>query len=190
MKITEHNFIEQLNRRNEKALDYVLLEYGWIIKTVTQKHLHNLPELQKECINDVLLAVWEHIGSYDSRRSTFKNWIAGVSRFKALDAMRRQFRYSCEESLETVEASTGIQTDIQMDAAFLERELSEETESLLSCLTPSDQAIFIRLFFQEESVQTVASDMGIRTSALYNRISRGRKKIQREYLQNRKEQIE
>ena len=186
MKITEQNFIEQLNRKNEKALDYVLLDYGWIIKTVTRKHLYNLPELQKECINDVLLAVWEHIDSYDSRRSTFKNWLAGVSRFKALDSMKRQLRYSCEESLESAEAFTGVQTD----AAFLEQELSEETESLLSCLTPSDQALFIRLFFQEESVQTVASDMGIRTSALYNRISRGRKKIQREYLLNRKEQIE
>ncbi|QOX63509.1 sigma-70 family RNA polymerase sigma factor [Anoxybacterium hadale] len=186
MKITEKNFIEQLNRKNEKALDYVLLEYGWIIQTVTRKHLHNLPELQKECVNDVLLAVWEHIESYDSKRSTFKNWLAGVSRFKALDSMRRHLRYSCEESLETTEAFTGVQTD----APFLERELSEETTALLSCLNPSDQTLFIRLFFQEETVQTVAADMGIRTSALYNRISRGRRKIQREYLQNRKERIE
>lgn len=32
MKINEGNFIIQLRKRNEKALDYVIDNYGWIIK--------------------------------------------------------------------------------------------------------------------------------------------------------------
>ncbi|MGL5348579.1 MAG: hypothetical protein ACRDA3_14620 [Peptostreptococcaceae bacterium] len=33
MKVNENNFIEQLKRKNEKALVYVIDNYGWIINS-------------------------------------------------------------------------------------------------------------------------------------------------------------
>lgn len=39
MKINEENFLDQLKKKNEKALDYVIDTYGWIIKSVIKKHL-------------------------------------------------------------------------------------------------------------------------------------------------------
>ena len=39
MKIKEENFILELRRKNEKALDYVIDNYGWIIKSIVRKHL-------------------------------------------------------------------------------------------------------------------------------------------------------
>ena len=53
MKINEENFLKQLRRRNEQALDYVIDNYGWIIKSVVKKHLYNLQSVQDECINKV-----------------------------------------------------------------------------------------------------------------------------------------
>ena len=44
MKINEENFIIQLRRKNEKALDYVIDNYGWIIKSIVKKHLYNFVE--------------------------------------------------------------------------------------------------------------------------------------------------
>lgn len=85
MRITEKNFITQLQRGNEKALEYVIDTYSGLIVSVVRKQLYHLPELQQECINDVLLALWQHIDSYDARRSTFVNWLAGICRYKAID---------------------------------------------------------------------------------------------------------
>ena len=42
MKINEDNFIEQLKFRNEKALEYVIDNYGRIVKSVVKKHLFSL----------------------------------------------------------------------------------------------------------------------------------------------------
>ncbi|KMT22506.1 sigma-70 family RNA polymerase sigma factor [Clostridium cylindrosporum DSM 605] len=57
MKISEENFINQLKMRNQKALDYILEQYGWIIKSIVKKRLYNLQSVQGECINDILIAV-------------------------------------------------------------------------------------------------------------------------------------
>ena len=59
MRITEKNFITQLQRGNEKALEYVIDTYSGLIVSVVRKQLYHLPELQQEGINDVLLALWQ-----------------------------------------------------------------------------------------------------------------------------------
>ena len=42
MKINEKNFIKYLNLKNEKALDYLVDNYGGLIKSIVNKHLYNL----------------------------------------------------------------------------------------------------------------------------------------------------
>ena len=57
MRINEDNFVEQLKFRNEKALEYVIDNYGRIVKSIVKKNLFSLQDYQEECINDVFLAV-------------------------------------------------------------------------------------------------------------------------------------
>ena len=185
MKITEQNFIIQLKKRNEKALEYVLTEYGWIIKTVIKKQLYILPNLQDECMNDVLMAIWNNINSYNSDKSTFKNWIAGIARFKAIDCKRKYLRYLKEESLDVVEQIAYN----QMNTDLLEQEISEEVEEILSFLNEKDKVLFERLFINEESIDMVASDLNMDKTVIYNHVSRGRKKIKKGLPQLRKEQL-
>ena len=71
MKINESNFVEELSHRNEKALEYVMVHYGGLVKSVTHRYLNVLSQYEEECINDVFFAVWEHIDSYDSARNPF-----------------------------------------------------------------------------------------------------------------------
>ena len=72
MKINESNFVEELSHRNEKALEYVMVHYGGLVKSVTHRYLNVLSQYEEECINDVFFAVWEHIDSYDSARNPFR----------------------------------------------------------------------------------------------------------------------
>ncbi len=37
LKITEENFIGEMKKGNEKALEYVIDNYAWILKTVLKK---------------------------------------------------------------------------------------------------------------------------------------------------------
>ena len=53
MKITETNFVEQLKEHNEKALSYMIQQYGGLLSSVVNRHLRLLKEYREECLNDV-----------------------------------------------------------------------------------------------------------------------------------------
>ena len=46
MKITEKNYIQQLQLHNEEALIYVIDMYGGLLKAVIRKHLFTMPHKQ------------------------------------------------------------------------------------------------------------------------------------------------
>ena len=51
MKITETNFVEQLKEHNEKALSYMIQQYGGLLSSVVNRHLRLLKEYREECLN-------------------------------------------------------------------------------------------------------------------------------------------
>lgn len=177
MKITEENFIVQIQQKNEDALGFVIQQYGWIIKTVAKKHLQQQPELTDECINDVLLAVWQHIASFDRSKSSFENWLAGVSRYKAIDCKRKYLKRIKEEPLYTAEETADATNSLRR----LEEEINEEMREMLACLNKQDRGIFERMFWKGESVKEISASMGMKETAVYNHVSRGKKKL-RKYL--------
>ena len=61
---------------------------------------------------------------------------------------------------------------------YLEKEeLKKEIDSLLSALNPKDKDIFIRYYINEEKVRDIAEIYSVKEEVIYNRISRGKKKI-------------
>ena len=175
MKINEDNFVEQLRFRNEKALEYVIDNYGRIVKSIVKKHLFSLQDYQEECINDVFLAVWENIESYRPMRSSFVNWIAGIARYKAIDYKRKYLNRIQTGNLEDVTA--GEEDREQMK--IIEEELSEEMEEMLSCLSPEDRELFMKLYVEEMEPEEVSRQTGMKKDVIYNRVSRGRRKIRK-----------
>ena len=51
--------------------------YGWVIQSVVKEaFVFAAGCLQQECRNDVLIAVWQHIGDFDPNTGSFQNWEA------------------------------------------------------------------------------------------------------------------
>ena len=83
MVILTVNIKDKILKKNiqngeEEALEDIIGQYGGIIKSIIIKKLGNYPEYTEECINDIFIAIWEHIDKYDPSRSSLKNWIAGI----------------------------------------------------------------------------------------------------------------
>lgn len=174
----ESNFITQLQLKNEKALEYVISEYSWVIKTVIRKKMGSLPHYQEECINDVLLAVWEHIDSFDPKKNSFQNWLAGVTRYKALDYVRKYINRQQEESIEFAEDKEDERAKLE----FQKQEMKEEIQEILSWLSVEDGMLFRKAFLEEKDIATISEETGINKTVIYSRISRGKKKIRRHLL--------
>lgn len=173
MEINEKNFVRQLQKRNEQALRYVIDHYGWVLKTVVKRQMRTLPNLWDDCMNDTLLAVWDNIDSFDPSRSEFQNWLAGVCRFKALTYVRKYIDASKEDLVEQLPEWE----DEAAGREFLRREYEEEVNRILSYLKDENAKIFRMIHVDELSMDEVAQRMHMSKTAIYGRISRGRKQL-------------
>ena len=181
MKIGEKNYIKQLRLHNEKALAYVIDEYGGLIMSVIRKHLFYLPEKQEECFDDVLLKIWQNIESFDENKSTFRNWAAAVAKYQAIDYLRS---YRKELQTVNIEDAVIVQEDHAL-AGMIEKEINSEVEKMLECLKPQDREFFYKLYVEEKSMKQISCETGIKQEVIYNRLSRGRKKLRRNILEER-----
>ena len=181
MKIGEKNYIKQLRLHNEKALAYVIDEYGGLIMSVIRKHLFYLPEKQEECFDDVLLKIWQNIESFDENKSTFRNWVAAVAKYQAIDYLRN---YRKELQTMNIEDAVIVQEDKAL-AEMIEKEVNSEVEKMLACLNPRDRELFYKLYVEEESMTQISHETGMKPEVIYNRLSRGRKKIRKNLLEER-----
>lgn len=173
MQITEKNFVEQMKRKNEQALTFVINEYGWVLKTVVKRQMSTLPHLWDDCMNDTLLAVWQNIDSFDPSKSTFPNWLAGVCRFKALTYVRKYIQASKEELMEQMPEWK----DMKAEQDFLKQEYDEAVEEILSCLKEEDAKLFRLIYVEDLSMDEVAQKMKMSKTLIYGRISRGKKQL-------------
>lgn len=176
MKIKESNFVEALSHRNERALEYVMVHYGGLVKSVVHRYLNVLSQYEEECMNDVFFAIWEHIDSYDSARNPFANWIGGIARLKALDYKRKYANHLLETSWENAQYTKGLDDAIELHTQF-EEEFSEETKQMLSCLKPQDKELFIKLYVEEKPFDEISKEMNTNKPVLYNRLFRSKKKL-------------
>lgn len=175
MRVSEENFINQLKMKNEKALDYILEEYGFIIKATVNKHLYNLKNVQDECINDILMAVWYNIDSFDENRSEFKNWLAGVCKYKCIDYKRKYLKDLLYENIDDL----NISVEDTIHNEIVNKELDEELEVMLNCLKPQDRELFLKLYVEENDINSISKTTGLKRDVIYNRISRGKRKIKK-----------
>lgn len=194
MKIGEDNYIQQLQSHNEKALLYVIDAYGGLLMAVIRKHLFCLPDKQEECFDDVLLNIWQHISSFDGQKSTFQNWAAAVARYRAIDYLRQYQREQKTARIE--EAGACLIGNLRrdgfengMEESILDRleenALSDPMEQMLSCLKPADRELFLKLYAEEKDIGQVSRETGMKKEVIYNRLSRGKKKIRRQFIRER-----
>lgn len=173
MKVTEDNYVKLMKQGNEKALQYFIEHYGWIVKSIVCAKLPGHEPEQEECMNDVFLAIWENVAHYDSERAAFTTWVSAVTRYRILN-YRRKLQNAEWEDIDGLQIVDGLDVEEQ----FLIEE-QEEFQSLLRGLSDEDQEIFMRLFWDEQDHDEISQEMNIPKSRLYNRISRGKKKLRR-----------
>ena len=180
------NYIHLLREKDERALDFVIDEYGGLIMSVIRRLLGGFPEEQEECFNDVLMKIWEHSEDYNEELCEFRGWAAAIARYQSIDCLRRIKRDNERSVLQDFDdMSESLSKD---EEAFrrIEETIDDEIGSMLECLSPDDREIFRRLYVEGESAKEVGEKLDISESNVYSRASRGRKKL-RLFLKERRE---
>lgn len=170
--------LEHLSNQNEKGIQLIITYYGALLKSVVGKHLYSLQGYQGECLNDTLLAIWNNWDKFDPNQSSLKNWMCAIARYRAINYLKKHAR-----ELDEVEFEQVAPYLINQQAGPLEKERWQiELNHLLKALNPLDRRLFIDLFIEDQTVEDVARKHNLSKANLYQRISRGRKKLRKEKL--------
>lgn len=165
----DEEIIERIKKKDYAGLEELLAVYGdSMLRTIHSvlSQPHEVSERQ-DVANEVFYEVWQKIAAYQPERSRLITWLLLISRSRAIDHKRKLNKRSLEEK----------PVDEQ-ELAIEESPLTKENFlCFIEALEALDQRIFLLYYFYQESPETIAEQTDLNVSAIYTRLSRGRKRL-------------
>lgn len=161
--------IKYIKKQKEIGLEMLIDSYRGLVTAVVRKNLGVLVNYEEECVSDVFLSVWDNIKSFDKNKNSLKNWICAIAKYKAIDYKRKYV-----SKIETIDLSDEI---YYVDTELIKLEIEEDVKEILSHLDEKDRDLFIKHYIEGEDLESIAVKNNTKVSNLYNRLSRGRRKI-------------
>lgn len=176
MKITEDNVVQQILKRNEKGIAFIIHQYGGLMTAIIKRHLNYHQQDYEECLDDVLLSVWNNIRSFDPSKNTFKHWVAAIAKYKAIDYQRRQITMRNKQLSVAELDESMLQTGPQPE--------HDRVEELFDQLSAGERYIFEKYYLEGRSSGEIARHFNVKESWVNNKLSRGRKKLRNLWIGN------
>lgn len=166
--------------RREEYVEYVLTEYGSLLKGVLIRNLYDKADRWEECFNDVLLAVWHNWSRFAAiKEDSRAGWLCAIAKYKAIDLLRRESR--CNERVVSIYDAWVVgeveRQYCQQQGFAPADDSAEELDKLLACLKPEDRDLFYRRYVKDESIEEISMETGFSRDKVYQRLSRGKRKL-------------
>lgn len=176
MSVEEQFLIEQIKLKNEKSIPYILDKYGGLLNGIIRKYIQGNSQDTEECLADVLVSIWYHIDSFDPSRNEFKNWIAAIAKYKAIDYLRKiEHEKQYLNKAELTEDNLG---------QYVPETYKVDMQSLLDELPELERSIFKKYYLEGVPSREIATQFNARESWVHNKLSRGRKKLKNIFMRN------
>ena len=169
MKITNENVVQQIIIKNEKTIPYLINNYEGLLNSIIRRYLNGNQQDIEECFADVLTSIWFHIDSFDPTKNKFKQWIAAIAKYRAIDYMRKtekikrfgsKFGFDEHEYTQSMVEPSGV-----------------DLSSILNTLSATERAIFEKYYLEGVPSNEIAKEYKVKQSWVHNKLSRGRKKL-------------
>ncbi|MDU5107871.1 sigma-70 family RNA polymerase sigma factor [Clostridium sp.] len=165
--------IKSIKNKDEIGIELLLKSYGGLIKSIVKHHLKDISFYEEECINDILFSIWNNISLFNETGS-FKNWVAIISKFKSIDYKRKYLKLNSILDIDEIDISDNKGS---VEEIVIYNEFKEEVKELLSNLKNIDKELFIKYYLENKNIIDISREMNMKSYQIYNRLSRGRKKL-------------
>lgn len=169
MKITDENVEQQIIYKNEQTIPYLIQVYGGLLNSIIRKYLNGNQQDIEECLADVLTSIWFHIDSFDPSKNEFKQWIAAIAKYRAIDYLRKTEQTKRQESKLEFDEHVYHQSKTKPSGIDL--------SSIFSALNDTERAIFEKYYVEGVPSNEIAEEYNVKQSWVHNKLSRGRKKL-------------
>ena len=170
----ERTLIQKLNRHSRGALDQAVSRYTPYVSAVLLRALAGRAcrEDVEELCADVFVALWTHADTLDPEQG-LRPWLAAVARNKATDRLRRS-RPGVPIPEDAPDPSPGPEELAQR------RDQSARLWAAVDALEEPDRTLFLRYYYEEDKLKTIAAELGLSETAAKQRLFRGRKALKAE----------
>lgn len=170
--INEKELIHRIKNKDIKAFASLMDDFGKLVYYIAGNILNEDYEKDfiDECYNDVFTTIWFNIDCFDEEKGNFKNWLISITKYKAIDIKRKNFKSS--NYVEYTDEITTIE-----DKALEKIEDEEIIDNILNNLEEKDKIIFIKRYLEGYSIKEIAKELGYSENYIHTRISRTRKKL-------------
>ncbi len=179
--LSEHEQLQAIKRvQNGDAESFtpLVLAYQNPLFVFVGNMLRHTPHVS-DVVQDVFLAAYSNLASYDPSRSRFSTWLFSIAKNRCLNEMRRKPLF--------------VQTDPDAEpphydspeAACFHRQLLQELEKSLSAMSPRDKAVFIMAELNGLSHAEIAEVEGIGVGAVKSRLFRARARLRNVFAKQR-----
>ena len=175
----DRQIITLLFQRNDSALKEIALKYGKLLFRVADNILH-CHEDSRECVNDTYFAVWNKIPPENP--DPFTAFICRITRNLSIKKLRYNKAQKRDgETLSVWELSQEL-ADCSFEEKIDARALGRKIDSFLDSIDEESRVIFVKRYWFCDKIEVIASDMGMKESNVYQKLSRTRKKL-KSYLE-------
>ncbi len=194
----------RLRERDPESLETLISRYSREIFYFIRLVLDGIGVAQdaEECVNDLFVAVWQEIDTFDSGRGTLRTWLTMRAKYIALDRRRQLCRrqthnlQSADESRQwnSTESVGGRKfagwsyeydnrvtlpphPEASMESLLEQSERREELRLALATLPELDRYLIYQRYFKFASTEELAAKTGLTRHAVDTRLWRARKSL-------------
>ena len=169
------DIIEQLERRDETAIELLKAHYGDYCYGIIYQQLRSREDTE-DALNDVWVRIWNSIPL--ARPTHLRAYLAKTARNVAIDYIKRdtaQRRFGLTTLLDEI-------SDIVPDCSVSDGFLKDALNRFLRTLKTEERRIFLRRYWYGASIEELAEELGCSQTRVANILLRTRKKLKR-YLE-------
>lgn len=175
--------IKMFHQRSENAVEELSNKYGGLCRSVARRILCSKEDIE-ECLNDVLLAVWDTVPPENP--NPLSAYVCKITRnlslkkYQTNTAKKRDSTYNLalDELEESLAGSNMVEEEI------LARELERSINDFLSELKRLDRVLFVRRYWFCETVSEIADSIGKSNNYVTVHLFRCRARLEK-YLKDR-----
>jgi RNA polymerase sigma factor (sigma-70 family) len=202
---SDDDLAQRLHQRDPEALETLISRYSREIFYFIRVVLDGVGVAQdaEECVNDLFVAVWQEIDSFDPVRGTLRTWLTMRAKYIALDRRRQMCRrqahntQSADEIRQWTSSDSGRgrkafgwggydndnratlppHPESSMENLLEQSERREELRLALATLPELDRYLIYQRYFKFASTEELAAKTGLTRHAVDTRLWRARKSL-------------
>ncbi len=173
--------LQAVGRGDEDALLALHRRYVNLVYTMAWRVLQDVG-LAEEVTQDIFLKLWHKGHQYDPARGRFSSWLLGVTRFAAIDRLRREGRQPqrAELAVREEDESAALERLLPTDHAAWER--GQHLRLLLAQLPAEQRQIIELAYFGGMTHAELAEHLGLPLGTVKGRLRLGLEKLRSLWL--------